>query len=58
MAVVSWGGALGHRWRWVDGVGSGLGEGESSTGKAYRLGLNILGLRPLALTCHLGAVGG
>lgn len=42
MAVVSWGGALGHRWRWVDGVGSGLGEGGSSTGKAYRLGLNIL----------------
>jgi hypothetical protein len=42
MAIVTYRGILGHHWRWVDGAGSGLGEGDSPSGKAYRLGLNIL----------------
>ena len=35
-------GVFSHHWRWVGGVGSGLGEGDTPSGKAYRLGLNIL----------------
>jgi hypothetical protein len=42
MAVVTYRGVLGHYWRWQGGVGSGLGEGDTPSGKAYRLGLNIL----------------
>ena len=42
MVVATYHGVLGHHWRWVDGVGSGLGEGDTPSGKAYRLGLNIL----------------
>jgi hypothetical protein len=42
MAVVTYRGILGHHWRWVGGTGSGLGDDESPSGKAYRLGLNIL----------------
>jgi hypothetical protein len=42
MVVVTYRGVLGHHWRWISGVGSGLGEGDSPSGKAYRLGLNIL----------------
>jgi hypothetical protein len=40
MVVVSYRGILGHYWRHVDGLGSGLGEGQSRSGMAYRLGLN------------------
>ena len=42
MIVATYRGVLGHNWRWVNGVGSGLGEGGSASGNAYRLGLNIL----------------
>lgn len=42
MAIATYRGLLGHHWRWVGGTGSGLGEGDSPSGKAYRLGLNIL----------------
>jgi hypothetical protein len=42
MAIATYRGALGHYWRWVSGTGSGLGEGDSPSGQAYRLGLNIL----------------
>jgi hypothetical protein len=42
MMVVTYRGILGHHWRWVNGTGSGLGEGDTPSGKAYRLGLNIL----------------
>lgn len=42
MAVATYRGVLGHHWRWVGGTGSGLGEGDTPSGKAYRLGLNIL----------------
>jgi hypothetical protein len=42
LTVVAYRGILGHHWRWVGGTGSGLGEGNSPSGKAYRLGLNIL----------------
>jgi hypothetical protein len=42
MAIVTYRGILGHHWRWVGGTGSGLGEGDSPSGKAYRLGLNTL----------------
>jgi len=42
MVIATYRGVLGHHWRWVSGVGSGLGEGDTPSGKAYRLGLNIL----------------
>ena len=42
LTIVAYRGILGHHWRWEDGTGSGLGDGESPGGKAYRLGLNIL----------------
>jgi len=42
LTVATFRGILGHHWRWVEGGGSGLGEGGSASGKAYRLGLNIL----------------
>jgi hypothetical protein len=42
MTIVTYRGILGHHWRWKGGPGSGLGEGDSPSGKAYRLGLNIL----------------
>lgn len=42
MVVATYRGILGHHWRWVGGTGSGLGEGDTPSGKAYRLGLNIL----------------
>ena len=42
IAVATYRGLLGHHWRWVGGTGSGLGEGDTPSGKAYRLGLNIL----------------
>jgi hypothetical protein len=40
MVVVSYRGILGHYWRHTGDLGSGLGEGQSHSGKAYRLGLN------------------
>jgi hypothetical protein len=42
MLIVTYRGILGHHWRWKDGAGSGLGDGGSLSGEAYRLGLNIL----------------
>ena len=42
MAIVTYRGVMGHHWRHVSGLGSGLGSGESLSGKAYRLGLNVL----------------
>jgi hypothetical protein len=42
MLIVTYRGMLGHHWRWVGGTGSGLGESDTPSGKAYRLGLNIL----------------
>lgn len=42
MTIVTYRGILGHHWRWVGGTGSGLGEGDTPSGKAYRLGLNVL----------------
>jgi hypothetical protein len=41
MVIATYRGLLGHHWRHISGLGSGLGAGESPSGKAYRLGLNI-----------------
>ena len=41
--IVNYRGILGHHWRWVAGSGGRPWEGNTPSGKAYRLGLNILG---------------
>lgn len=42
MLIVTYRDILGHHRRWMCGIGSGIGEGDTLSGKAHRVGLNVL----------------